>query len=119
MEARRITGAAYKASSDAVHGAGGRRCEREREREIEEGRSGGRGTRSSAARPWTYITRKRPTGRGEREKERGGLRKRTKRRVDGVRGLKMKDKGRRWWNAQPAVLDKEIPEFRGSSTWLL
>lgn len=33
MEARRITGAAYKASSDAVHGAGGRHCEREEEGE--------------------------------------------------------------------------------------
>lgn len=117
----------------------GSRGEREREREIEEGREearereeeegererekrrgGGEGTRSSAARPWTYITRKRPTGRGEREKERGGSRKRTKRRADGVRGLKMKDKGRRRWNAQPAILPrtKESRNFVGPpGTW--
>lgn len=46
---------------------------------------------SSVARPWTYITRKRPTGRGERKKERGGSRKRTKCYVDGV--LRIKNEG--------------------------
>lgn len=123
MEARRITGAAYKASSDAVHGAGGRHCEREEAGASERGNEKpkkkeaseveGERTRSSAVRPWTYITRKRPTGRGEREKDRGGSRKRTKRRVDGVRGLKMKDKGRRCGrrrSLQFSAEDKEIPE---------
>lgn len=76
-----------------------------------------RGTRSSAVRPWTYITRKRPTGRGEREKDRGGSRKRTKRRADGVHGLKMKDKGRRCGgrrSLQFSAEDKGIPESCGA-----
>lgn len=39
MEARRITGAAYKASSDAVHGAGGRCVANERKQERAKERS--------------------------------------------------------------------------------
>jgi len=64
--------------------------ERERERERSDEMEGEEHV-SSVARPWTYITRKKPTGRGERKKERGGLRKRTKCCVDGV--LRIKNEG--------------------------
>ncbi|KYQ48621.1 hypothetical protein ALC60_12336 [Trachymyrmex zeteki] len=89
MEARRITGAAYKASSDAMHGAEGRRYERE-----EAGTSERRKGRAKDKKNERANERER-----ERERKREEAREREQNATWMVYcGLKMKDKGRRWWN---------------------
>ncbi|KYN32404.1 hypothetical protein ALC56_13261 [Trachymyrmex septentrionalis] len=74
-----------------VKESNGTKRRRKTEREERSDKMEGEEHVSSVARPWTYITRKRPTGRGERKKEREGSRKRTKCRVDGV--LRIKNEG--------------------------
>ncbi|KYN09289.1 hypothetical protein ALC57_18618 [Trachymyrmex cornetzi] len=103
MEARRITGAAYKASSDAMHGAEGRRYEREEAGMSERRKGRAKDNKNERAKEETDThTHTHTHTHRERERERRKREEAREREQNAAWmvycGLKMKDKGRRWWN---------------------